>query len=256
MWTPDVYEGAPTPVTAFFASAPKLAGLILLLRVLREPLIGLIHQWDQVIVFVSIASMILGSFAGLAQSNIKRLLAYSSIANVGYALAGLATMSKDGMQAMMIYLAVYIFNTIGAFGVVLCLRRKGKMVEQMSDLSGLAKTNPLLALAMVIFMFSLAGVPPLAGFFGKYFVFLAAVQAGMVPLAVIAVLTSVVACFYYLKIIKIMYFDDVVEPIDPLPDYGVRITVALSAVYMLAFTIWPSPVIDGARAAVSSFIHG
>ena len=149
-----------------------------------------------------------------------------------------------------------MFNTLGAFGVILCLRRQGKMVEDMNDLAGLGKTNPMLALAMVIFMFSLAGVPPLAGFFGKYFIFLAAVQAHMVPLAIIGVLTSVVAAYYYLRIIKIMYFDELAQPIDPLPDFGVKAVVALTAIYMIVFTIWPAPVIDGAMDAVSSFMKG
>ncbi len=255
MWTPDVYEGAPTPVTAFFSAGPKIAALALLVRVLREPLLALAPQWDQVMVFAAVTSMLIGSLAGLQQKNLKRLMAYSSIANVGYALTGIAVLSKAGLSAMLIYLAVYFLNSLGAFGVILCLRRGGKPVEQLSDLAGLSKTNPMLALAMTVFMFSLAGVPPLAGFFGKYFIFLAAVQAQMVPLAIIGVLTSVVAAFYYLRIIKVMYFDDGKEAIDALPDSGVKITVGLAAVYMIAFTIVPSPVIDAARAAVDSFIH-
>jgi NADH-quinone oxidoreductase subunit N len=255
MWTPDVYEGAPTPVTAFFSTAPKIAALALLVRVLFEPLAALMHQWDQVMVFAAIASMLIGSFAGLAQKNLKRLMAYSSIANVGYALTGLAVVSKGGLQALLIYLSVYFLTTVGAFGVILCLRRQGKPVEELGDLAGLSKTNPMLALAMTFFMFSLAGVPPLAGFFGKYFIFLAAVGAHMVPLAIIGVLTSVVAAFYYLRIIKVMYFDEVVSPIDPLPDFGVKLTVGVAAVAMIVFTIIPSPVIDGARNAVNSFIR-
>jgi len=256
MWTPDVYEGAPTPVTAFFAAAPKVAALALFTRLLLEPFIGLVHQWDQIIIFVAVASMLLGSFAGLAQSNIKRLIAYSSIANVGYALVGLAVVSKSGMQALLIYLAIYFVNILGIFGVILCLRRQGKMVEKITDLSGLAKTNPMVALTMVIFMFSIAGVPPLAGFFGKYFVFLAAVKAGMVPLAVIGVLTSVVSAFYYLRVIKLMYFDEPMQPIDPLPDYGVKAVLALATLYMLLFTFWPAPLVDAAFAATRSFLGG
>ena len=255
MWTPDVYEGAPTPVTAFFSAGPKIAALVLFLRVLREPLLALSPQWDQVIVFAAVASMLIGCFAGLAQKNLKRLMAYSSIANVGFALTGLAVLSKSGLQAMLIYLAIYFLNTLGAFGVILCLRRQGKPVEQLSDIAGLSKTNPMLALAMTAFMFSLAGVPPLAGFFGKYFIFLAAVQAHMVPLAIIGVLTSVVSAFYYLRIIKLMYFDEASSPIDPLPDFGVKVTVGVAAIYMIAFTIWPTPVVDGALNAVNSFIR-
>ena len=255
MWTPDVYEGAPTPITAFFSAGPKIAALALFARVLFEPLRSLSVQWLQVIIFAAVASMVVGSFAGLAQKNLKRLMAYSSIANVGYALAGFAAFSKTGLAAVLIYLAVYFLNTLGTFGVILCLRRQGKPVEELSDLAGLSKTNPLLALAMTLFMFSLAGVPPLAGFFGKYFVFLAVVQVNMVPLAIIGVLTSVVAAFYYLRIIKLMYFDEAKAPIDPLPDMGVRLTVAVAAIYMILFTIFPSPVVDSARAAVDSFLH-
>jgi len=256
MWTPDVYEGAPTPVTAFFASAPKVAALALFMRLLLQPFSGLIHQWDQIVVFIAVASMILGSFAGVAQTNIKRMMAYSSIANVGFALVGLAVISKSGIQALLIYLAIYYLNTLGAFGIIMCLRRQGKMVEQISDLSGLSKTNPLLALAMVVFMFSLAGVPPLAGFFGKYFIFLAAVKAHMVPLAVIGVLTSVVSAFYYLRIIKVMYFDEPMQPIDPLPDWGVKFVIVVTALFMLLFTLWPAPMIDAALAATRSFLGG
>lgn len=255
MWTPDVYEGAPTPVTAFFSAGPKIAALALFVRVLREPLLALAPQWNQVIVFAAVASMLVGSFAGLKQTNLKRLMAYSSIANVGYALTGLAVMNKAGLQALLIYLAVYFLNTLGTFGVILCLRRQGKPVEELSDLAGLSKTNPLLALAMTMFMFSLAGVPPLAGFFGKYFIFLAAVQSNMVPLAIIGVLTSVVAAFYYLRIIKLMYFDATDKPIDALPDFGVKLAVGVASVYMIVFTIWPSPVVNAARSAVDSFIH-
>ena len=254
MWTPDVYEGAPTPVTAFFASSSGIAGLILLARLLHLPLIGLSHDWGQIIMFISVASMLLGGFAGLVQTNVKRLMAYSSIANVGYLLAGLAVLSKAGLQAMLVYLSIYFINTLGAFGVILCLRKQGKAVERIADLAGLAKTNPLLALAMAIFMFSLAGVPPLAGFFGKYTVFLAAVQAGQIALAIVAVLTSVVAAYYYLRVVKLMYFDEAKTPIDALPDYGVKLTVGFAAVYMLVFTLWPSPIVNGALKAVTSFM--
>jgi NADH-quinone oxidoreductase subunit N len=256
MWTPDVYEGAPTPVTAFFAAAPKVASLALFTRLLMSPLVGLTHQWMQIIVFVAVASMTLGAFAGLVQSSIKRLLAYSSIANVGYALVGLAAGGENGVQALLIYLAVYFLNTLGTFGVLLCLRRNGKHVEKIEDLSGLAKTNPMFALALVIFMFSLAGVPPMAGFFGKYFVFLAAVKAGLIPLALIGVLTSVVAAYYYLRIIKVMYFDEVKIAIDPVPEYSLRAVVTISALYMLIFTLWPAPIIDRALDAAHSFFGG
>jgi NADH-quinone oxidoreductase subunit N len=220
------------------------------------PFVGLTHQWTQIIVFISVASMILGAFAGLVQSNIKRLLAYSSIANVGYALVGLAAGGSGGVQAMLIYFAIYFLNVLGVFGIILCLRRQDQPVEHIDDLTGLAKTHPSLALCMVIFMFSLAGVPPLAGFFGKYFVFLAAVKSGFVPLAVIGVLTSVVAAAYYLRIIKLMYFDDPNAAIDPVPEKSLRTVLAITALTMLLFVLWPSPLVDSALTAAQSLVHG
>lgn len=254
MWTPDVYEGAPTPVTAFFASVSGVAAIAMFTRLLMQPFFALSHEWHQIMIFISVASMLLGSFAGLAQSNIKRLMAYSAIANMGFILVGLAVGGKDGMQAMLVYLAIYFINTLGVFGVVLCLRRNGKMVEKIADLSGLGKTNPMLALTMVLFMFSLAGVPPLAGFFGKYFVFLAAVKANLLPLAIIGMLTSVVSAYYYLRVIKVMYFDEAQQPIDPLPDIGVKLVIGFAALYVVVFTFAPSPVIDGAAKAMHSFL--
>ncbi len=201
------------------------------------------------------ASMLLGSFAGLAQSNIKRLMAYSSIANVGYALVGMAVANEAGVQALLVYLSIYLVNTLGVFGVILCLRREGVMAEKIADLAGLSKSHPLLAVAMGIFMFSLAGVPPLAGFFGKYFVFLAAVQAGMLPLAIIGVLTSCVAAYYYLRIIKVMYFDDATEAaVDPVPEFSLRIVTGGAALLMLLFVFMPTPVIDSALAAAHSLM--
>ena len=256
MWTPDVYEGAPTPVTAFFAAAPKLAALALFARVLTQPFAGMEHQWLQIVVFIAVASMLLGSFAGLVQSNIKRLLAYSSIANVGFALVGLAVGGDAGIQALLIYLAIYFLNVLGAFGVVMAVRRGGQALEKIDDLKGLARTKPLFALAMVIFMFSLAGVPPLAGFFGKYFVFLAAVKAHMVPLAVIGVLTSVVSAYYYLRIIKLMYFDEPPAALDPVPEWGLRFSVTFAALAMAFFVLCPSPLIDSALVAAKSLVVG
>jgi len=256
MWTPDVYEGAPTPVTAFFAAAPKAAALALFARVLLQPLAGIVFEWQQIIIFISVASMLLGSFAGLRQVNIKRLMAYSSIANVGFMLAGLAADSESGLQALLIYVSVYFVTLLGVFGVILCMRRQGKMLENLGDFAGLSRSHPLIAISMVFFMFSLAGVPPLAGFFGKYFVFLAAVKAHLVPLAVLGMLTSVVSAYYYLRLIKIMYFDEASQPIDPLPDTGVRLVLGVAAVYMLVFTVWPAPVIEGAAKAAKNFIGG
>lgn len=256
MWAPDVYEGAPTPVTAFFAAAPKLSALVLLMRFLLEPMSGLAAEWRQIIVFISVASMIWGAFAGLAQTNVKRLLAYSSIANVGYLLIGLLVGGKEGVQAILIYFAIYALNTLGVFAVVLCLRKGGKAMENIGDMAGLSKTNPLVALAMAVLMFSLAGIPPLAGFFGKYFLFLAAVKADLVPLAVVGVLSSVVTAFYYLRLIKLMYFDEAKEAIDPLPDWGVRTVFGFASVAMIAFAFIPAPLVDGAFAASKGFFGG
>jgi NADH-quinone oxidoreductase subunit N len=249
MWTPDVYEGAPTPVTAFFAAAPKVAALALLTRVLFTPLHGMEHNWQQVLMFLALGSMIIGGFAAIMQTSIKRLMAYSSIAHVGYALVGLTAGTPDGVQGMLVYLAIYFLNTLGVFGVILCLRRNGAAVDTIADLAGLSRSRPLLALAMTIFMFSLAGVPPLAGFYGKFYVFMAAINAKLYPLAIIGVLTSAVACFYYLRVIKLMYFDDLREPIDPVPEWALRAVVTVAAVYIVLFGLCPAVVMEQAQAA-------
>ncbi len=214
MWTPDVYEGAPTPITAFFAAAPKIAAMALFLRVMIGPFGGLVEQWQQVIVFVSLASMVLGALAALVQRNIKRLMAYSSIGHMGYALVGLAAGTETGVTGIILYMTIYMFMNVGTFACILCMRRQDRMVEQIDDLAGLAQTQPRLALAMAIFMFSMAGIPPLAGFFGKFFVFRAAIDAGLVGLAVVGVLASVVGAFYYLRIVKLMYFDPAADVFD------------------------------------------
>jgi len=254
MWAPDVYEGAPTPVTAFFAAAPKLAALALFTRFLLEPMVSLSSQWHQILVFIAIASMLWGAFAGLVQSNLKRLLAYSSIANVGFLLVGIVVGGKSGVQALLIYFTIYALNTLGAFAVILCLRRGGKSLEAVTDLSGLSKTNPVVALAMTVLMFSMAGVPPLAGFFGKYFIFLSAVDAGLTPLAIIGVLSSVVTAYYYLRIIKVMYFDEPVAALDPLPDWGVKSVLGLSSLAMIGITILPSGLVNQALKAARGFL--
>jgi NADH-quinone oxidoreductase subunit N len=254
MWAPDVYEGAPTPVTAFFASAPKLAAIALLTRFLISPMHALRQDWQQIIFFVAVASMLWGAFAGLVQTNIKRLLAYSSIANVGYILVGIGVAGHEGIQAMLIYIAIYALNTLGVFAVVMFLRRDGKAVDGIADLAGLSKTNPLVALAMTVLMFSMAGVPPMAGFFGKYFVFLAAVDAGMMPLAIVGVLSSVITAFYYLRIIKIMYFDESGPALDPLADWGVKSVLGIASIAMIFITCFPSLLIDQSAIAVRGFL--
>ncbi len=255
MWTPDVYEGAPMPVTGFFAAVPKIAAIALFTRVLMQPLAGLSAIWLQIIVLIAVASMLLGAFAGLAQSNLKRLIAYSSIANVGYLLVGIATNSQSGIEGLLIYVAIYFLNTLGIFAVLLGLSRKGETIEKIEDLSGLSRAHPLSALAMTVFMFSLAGVPPFAGFLGKYFIFLAAVKAGMVPLAVIGVVSSVIAAFYYLRIIKVMYFDPSGEPLTSVTScWNLPFAATVASIGMIAITVWPSPIIDRALAVSQNFL--
>lgn len=256
MWTPDVYEGAPTPVAAFFSAAPKAAALGLMVRVLVSAFGPMAVDWQQIVVFLSIASMVLGAVGAIGQTNIKRLLAYSSIANIGFALVGLAAASPQGIEALLFYTAVYLAMTLGSFLVVLQLRRAdGEQVELMSDLSGLSKVRPGLAAALAIFMFSLAGIPPLLGFWPKFAVFQAAIAAGMVPLALIGFVASVVAAYYYLRLVKIMYFD---EPGVPVTSDGGRtngVMIAAAALFcsplgMLAMT----PIVAAAgRASASLF---
>src|SRR5205085_4197291 len=233
MWTPDVYEGAPTPVTAFFAVAPKIAALALFIRFLVEPFGPLLGEWRQVIVFLSIASMVLGAVAAINQRNIKRLMAYSSIGHVGYALLGLAAGTADGVRGVLIYMAIYLVMNLGTFAVILCMRRNGRMVEAIEDLAGLSKTQPGLAAALFIFMFSMAGIPPLAGFLSKLYVFMAAIDAGLYTLAVIGVVTSVVGAYYYLRIVKVMYFDEATGVFDRPIEIEMRGVLVVTAVLVL-----------------------
>lgn len=249
MWAPDVYEGAPTPVTSFFAVAPKIAALILLIRVLMGPFADLIDQWRQVIVAISLLSMFVGAFAAIVQTNIKRLMAYSSIGHVGFMLVGLAAGSTDGVQGMLIYLAIYLFMNVGTFAVILCMRSKGRLVEGINDLAGLSKTNPAMAAVMATLMFSMAGIPPMAGFWGKFYVFMAAVNAGLYTLAVVGMLTSVVSAFYYIRIVKVMYFDEAGEAFDRAGSSALTLVMALSTLVVLAFTFVPAPLINSAKAA-------
>ncbi len=230
MWTPDVYEGAPTPVTAFFASAPKVAALALFIRVVVGAFPQLVNEWQQVIVFVSIASMLIGAFVALAQTNIKRLMAYSSIGHIGFALVGLAAGSVGGIEALLVYITIYLTMTLGAFAAILSMKREGVMVEDINDLAGLSVHNLPMAIAIAIFMFSLAGIPLLAGFFGKWFIFKAAIDAGLVPLAVIGVLASVVGAFYYIRVIKIMFFDDPAPAFDNAQSRSISMVIGISAV--------------------------
>ena len=251
MWTPDVYEGAPTPVAAFFASAPKMAAMAMVIRVFIGAFPGAIHDWRQIIVFISIASMALGAFAAIGQRNIKRLLAYSSIANMGYALVGLAAGTPDGVQGVMTYMAIYLATTLAAFACVLMMRRDGKLVEDISELAGLSRTNGWMAFAMSMMMFSLAGIPPLAGFWAKWYVFLAAINAKLYVLAVVGVLTSVVGAYYYLRLVKVMYFDEP-KPAFEKSDLGVRTVLLISALFVLVLSLVPAPLFDSAAAAAKS----
>ncbi len=251
MWTPDVYEGAPTPVTAFFAAAPKLAAMTLMVRTLFAAFPAVTPEWQQIVTFLAIASMALGAFAAIGQHNIKRLMAYSSIGHMGYALVGLAAGSAEGVQGVIIYLAIYLAMTLGTFACILAMRRNGRMVEEIDQLAGLSATNPLMAFLLGVLLFSLAGIPPLAGFFAKFYVFLAAIHAGLYALAVIGVLLSVVGAYYYLRIVKIMYFDPPAERFEPMP--GVLATVlGGSGLFVLLFVAYPAPLVNAAATAAKS----
>ena len=252
MWTPDVYEGSPTPVTAFFSVAPKVAATALLVRVMIEPFGPLAEQWWQIIWVTSVLSMCLGAFAAINQTNIKRLMAYSSIGHIGYALVGLAPGDETGVRGVLIYIAIYIFMNVATFAVILCMKRDGKMVERISDLSGLARSQPMVAAALAVCMFSMSGIPPLAGFFSKLYVFLAAVAAAYYWLAVIGVLTSVVAAFYYLRIVKLMYFDEPAPAFDRPLGTGVSAVLAGTSLFTLLFFVYPAPLLSAAAAAAAS----
>src|SRR6516225_1688368 len=252
MWTPDVYEGAPTPVSMFFALAPKMAALGLFIRFMIGPFGPLIADWRQVIVFLSIASMVFGAVAAVAQHNIKRLMAYSSIGHVGYLLIGLAAGTTDGIRGMLVYLAIYLFMNVGAWAVILCMRRQGQMLEEIADLAGLSRTRPALALAFGIFLLSLAGVPPMAGFFAKLYIFFAAIDAKLVGLVVIGVLASVISAFYYLRIVKVMYFDEPAGAFDRPLTAELKGVLFVTAIVTLFFVVVPGPIVGGAEAAAAA----
>jgi NADH-quinone oxidoreductase subunit N len=251
MWTPDVYEGAPTPVTAFFAAAPKLAAMALTVRVLITAFPAVTLEWRQIVVFLAIASMALGSFAAIGQTNIKRLMAYSSIGHMGYVLVGLAAGTTEGVQGVIIYLAIYLAMTLGTFACILAMRRHGRMVEDIDQLSGLSSTSPLMAFLLAMLLFSLAGIPPLAGFFAKFYVFLAAIHAGLYALAVIGVLLSVVGAYYYLRIVKIMYFDAPAERFEPM-DTPLAVVLGITGLFILLYFVYPAPLVAFAGAAAKS----
>ena len=264
MWTPDVYEGAPTPVTALFAVAPKIAAMGLFIRVMTGPFGDLGGQWQQVIIFISIASMVLGAFAAINQKNIKRLMAYSSIGHMGYALIGLAVagqtgspdVQSDGLHGMLVYLAIYMVMNLGTFACILLMKKDGRMVEGIDDLAGLSKTNPALAIVLTIFMFSMAGIPPLAGFLGKLYVFQSAIQAELFGLAIIGVLASVVGAFYYLRIVTVMYFDQPEDGLDGPINLEMKFILLVTGGVILLFIFLPGPLLSGAEAASAALFPG
>jgi NADH-quinone oxidoreductase subunit N len=256
MWTPDVYEGAPTPVTAFFAVAPKVAAMALFVRVLVEPFGHLTSQWQQIIVVASALSMILGAYAAIAQTNIKRLMAYSSIGHVGFALLGLAAGTQQGITGVIVYMAIYVPMSLGAFAVILSMRINGKQVEGIQDLAGLGKSSPGLAFALVVMMVSMAGIPPLAGFFAKLYVFKAVIEQQFYVLAVIGVLASVVSAVYYLKIIRVMYFDEPKVAFDKPEGAAIPAILAVSTLFIVMFWLLPAPLTGAAQAAAASLFGG
>ncbi len=254
MWTPDVYEGASTPATAFFAIAPKVAAMALLVRVMIAPFYGAVDYWQQVISFIAILSMGYGAFAALRQTNIKRLMAYSSISHMGFALVGLAAGTEQGVQSVLIYLLIYLEMNIGTFAAILTMRVKGQMVEGIDDLAGLGKNNPMLGLVLAILFFSLAGIPPLAGFFGKFYVFLAAIDANLYTLAVLGVLSSVVGAYYYLRLIKIIYFDEPAEPFERPIGLEMKLILGVSAAFTAFFIVRPGPFLAWTEQAAAALL--
>jgi NADH-quinone oxidoreductase subunit N len=251
MWTPDVYEGSPTPITSLFAAAVKVGGIAMFVRATISAFPGITTEWQQILVFVAIASMALGSFAAIGQRNIKRLMAYSSIGHMGFALVGLAAGTEQGVRGVMIYMAIYLVMTLGAFAFIMAMRSNGSSVENISDLSGLARTRPAMALFFGVLLFSLAGVPPLAGFFAKFYVFLAAIEAGLYPLAVIGILTSVIGAYYYLMIVKVMCFDEPKGSFEPMAN-DLRVVLGASGLFNLLLCIYPAPLVDAAGVAAKS----
>ncbi|HRJ69128.1 MAG TPA: NADH-quinone oxidoreductase subunit NuoN, partial [Beijerinckiaceae bacterium] len=245
MWTPDVYEGAPTPVAAFFASAPKMAAVAIFVRLMVDAFPGITREWQPIVSFIAIASMGLGAFAAIGQSNIKRLIAYSSIGNMGYGLVGLAAGTVQGVEGIAIFMAIYLAMTLGAFACILAMKTEKGRVEDIADLSGLSRTSPMMAFMLAMILFSLIGIPPLAGFFGKFYVFAAAIQAKLYPLAVIGILTSVVAAFYYLRVIKVMYLDEPRAAFLPAA-IEVRAVLGIAGLFILLFWIFPGPAMKDA----------
>ena len=244
MWTPDVYEGSPTSVTSFFALIPKIAAISVFIRFMYVPFSNVISQWQIIIVFLAIASMVLGAIAAIGQNNIKRLMAYSSIGHMGYALAGLSVGTNEGIQSTIIYITIYLIMNLGAFGCIFMMKRENVFFENINDLSGLSKNHPLLAFSFLIILFALAGIPPLAGFFAKFYIFMSVIKAEMYALAIIGLVTTVISAFYYLKIIKIIYFDKPKKPFDINHDWGLKTSIILSSILILIYFIYPTALTD------------
>ena len=244
MWAPDVYEGSPTSITNFFSVVPKIAAITVFVRFLYVPFINVIDQWQIIIVFISIASMILGAVAAIGQKNIKRLMAYSSIGHMGYALAGLATGTNDGIESSIIYISIYVIMNLGIFACIFRMQRKNIFYENIDELSGLSKNHPLMSMSLLIILFSLAGIPPLAGFFAKFYIFMSVIKAEMYFLAIIGLLTTVISAFYYLRIIKIIYFDESRDAFDDNTSYGLKISLILSTLFILLYFVYPSSLIE------------
>jgi NADH-quinone oxidoreductase subunit N len=240
MWTPDVYQGSPSSVTSFFAIVPKVAALAILIRFVQIPFEQLMDQWKSILVFMALASMILGAVAAIGQTNIKRLIAYSSIGHVGYALAGISTGTVTGYNSSIAYITIYVIMNLGLFGCIFLMKKEGKYCEDIKELAGISKQNPLLAISFLIIMFSLAGIPPLAGFFAKFYVFMSVIENGMYTLAIVGLLSTVISAFYYLRIIKIIYFDEIKNSFDKIKNLGITSTVLLSCSILVLFFLYPS----------------
>jgi NADH-quinone oxidoreductase subunit N len=250
MWTPDVYEGSPTPVTAFMSVAPKAASFAVFLRVFAEALGGMKAHWQPILITVAVATMILGNVVAIVQTNIKRMLAYSSIAHAGYALIGIIVGGSLGTMSLMLYLMIYAVMNLGAFGVVILLRKGGMRGEEINDFTGLAKKNPVAAVIMLIFMFSLAGIPPTAGFVAKFYLFMGAIEAGMVWLAVVGVLLSAVSAYYYLRVVMVMYMREPSGDFDLATSPATSVALVVTTLAVLLIGLFPAPLIDYTKAAI------
>jgi NADH-quinone oxidoreductase subunit N len=244
MWAPDVYEGSPTSVTLFFAIVPKVAALTVFIRFLYVPFVDLIDQWQMIIIFLSLASMIFGAVSAIGQKNLKRLIAYSSIGHMGYALAGLAVGTNSGIQSSIIYICIYLIMNLGFFCCLFMMKRKDEFFDNLEDLSGLSKNHPIVSLSMLILLFSLAGIPPMAGFFAKFYIFMSVIEESMYFLAIVGLVTTVVSAFYYLKIIKIIYFDSPKEKYDQDHHFGLKISLTVSTLLILLYFIYPNGLIN------------